>query len=172
MKTMLKYTLGILALLQLTGCAGDARPETSRSETSEQAPVNPMDELTWLLGKWMQPEGEGKVSYEQWQRTVDGNYLGMACTLVGEDTVWQEEVHLFRESGEVFYKVHQDKNPGPVSFKLVRSENGQATFENPQHDYPTQIFYQRTSDSTLFARIGGMVQGQPVARDFPMVRVK
>jgi hypothetical protein len=59
-----------------------------------------------------------------------------------------------------------------ASFKLVKYENQEAVFENPQHDFPQRIIYKLEKDGSLAAAIEGMSKGQLKRIGFPMRRAK
>lgn len=166
---------GASALLILSSC-NDPKPDSSSAQVNVPSPeeTSPasLDQFEWMLGKWKQEEGENQVSYESWKRLENGDYLGHSCTLLEGDTVWQEVVDLYTKGDDIYMRVDQPQNPDPVAFKLAKSTSSSANFENPEHDFPQQIFYERDSDTTMHARIGGARQGQYAAKDFYMVLVK
>lgn len=44
-------------------------------------------------------------------------------------------------------------NSAPIGFRLVAHDATSATFENPQHDYPQRIHYERAGSETMMATI-------------------
>jgi len=68
--------------------------------------------------------------------------------------------------GEISYSVSLGLGAAPVSFKLIRSSDKEAVFENPAHDFPRRIIYRRSSQDTLFARIEGTNKGVEKGIDF------
>ena len=69
-----------------------------------------------------------------------------------------------------FTRLHADESgvyltpyPGgrsSVSFRLVSSRDGEAVFENLEHDFPKRIIYRGTDDGGLMARIEDEAQGR------------
>jgi hypothetical protein len=59
-----------------------------------------------------------------------------------------------------------------VSFKLVKVNPSQAIFENPQHDFPQRIVYQRLIDGSLYASLEGVENGKPKRIEFAMKRAR
>ena len=59
-----------------------------------------------------------------------------------------------------------------VSFTLGKHGDRTATFENPAHDFPQRVVYERTSDDALLARIEGEQAGKAASVDFPMKRAQ
>jgi Domain of unknown function (DUF6265) len=59
-----------------------------------------------------------------------------------------------------------------AAFKLVKFENNEAVFENPEHDFSQRIIYRLEKDGSLAAAIEGMSKGKLKRIDFPMKRVK
>jgi hypothetical protein len=51
-----------------------------------------------------------------------------------------------------------------------RLEDGEAVFENADHDFPRRIVYRRTKDG-LAAHLEGEENGKARSEDFPMARV-
>ena len=57
--------------------------------------------------------------------------------------------------------------------QLTSLRNGQAVFENPQHDFPTKIVYGLQADGSLLAAIEGPGRdGKPRRVEYPYKRVK
>ena len=61
--------------------------------------------------------------------------LGMSRTVSGARTVSFEYLRIETRPDGIYYVAHpRAKSPG-TDFKLVRSDRGQAVFENPSHDF-------------------------------------
>ena len=58
----------------------------------------------------------------------------------------------------------QGRHP-PTGFALVESGPRRAVFENPGHDFPQRIVYERTGDR-LDARIEGRQDDQPISEEW------
>ena len=73
------------------------------------------------------------------------------------DTIPQETVQLKISNGIITYTstVANQNNQQPVTFTLVKTENGKYIFENKAHDFPQQISYHLIDNNTLNASISG-----------------
>lgn len=112
------------------------------------------DDLAWMSGDWETAPGRMQID-EHWTTPVGGSMLGMSRTVAGGKMVFFEFLRIETRGTEVFY-VAQPKGRTPATdFKLVRSSEGEAVFENLQHDFPKRIIYRKQPDGGLSARIEG-----------------
>ena len=96
--------------------------------------------------------------------------LGMSHTVVNGKTREFEFIRIVQEAnGEIFLVAAPSGQPS-ARFKLMNVANNEARFENPEHDFPQRIIYQRDGDS-LVGRIEGNSKGQQKVIDFPLKRV-
>ena len=125
-----------------------------------------VEELGWLAGCWQGDAGPLKFE-EQWMRPAGGLMLGMSRTIRDDKAVSQEFLSISAKSGAVYYTARVGTATTP--FKLSRLTQFEAVFENPEHDFPQRIIYQKKNGS-LHARIEGMEKGKSKSQDFPMRR--
>ena len=92
--------------------------------------------------------------------------IGMSRTIAGGKTVFIEYAQIAEAKGETAYTVSLGMGARPVSFKLVKSSDSEAVFENPAHDFPQRIIYRLESKDSLFARIEGKEKGVSKGMDF------
>jgi len=88
--------------------------------------------------------------------------------------VIEYEFTLLRQepNGDILYIASPSKQT-QTAFKLTSLRNGQAVFENPQHDFPTKIVYGLQADGSLLAAIEGPGRdGKPRRVEYPYKRVK
>lgn len=140
------------------------------SGTVTAAPLNAdaIGQMAWLSGCWAAPGAEAG-SGEQWMAPAGGTLLGMSRTVKGgKSTAW-EFLQIREVDGQLAY-VAKPHNQPEAAFKLVNLEGSSATFENPRHDFPQRIIYQRDGDK-LQARIEGTINGKAKGKDFPLLRV-
>ncbi|MDF2452151.1 MAG: putative lipoprotein [Bacteroidota bacterium] len=136
--------------------------------------INLLDSAKWFIGTWQSQSDDG-VYTETWNLKNDSVYEGVSTVVVNQkDTVFYESITLEQKNQEVFYNVSvKDQNHGePVSFKLVGFSDKQLVFENPTHDFPTKITYNRITEDSLVASISGKVEGKDKTEQFPMKKVK
>jgi hypothetical protein len=148
--TVLALTLAAPAARSNTGAAG-------------------LTQLAWLAGCWEGGSGERRRD-EVWTQLAGDTMLGVGRLVRSGKTVEYEFMRLHVEEGTVVYTAKPSGQPED-SFKLVSWKDGTATFENPAHDFPQRVLYQRKPDGSLLARIEGTDKGQQRGVDFPFRRV-
>jgi len=123
--------------------------------------------LSWLQGCWEADSADSSVE-EQWMAPRGGTMVGVSRTVRGDRLVAYELV-VVREQGEqLAYEAHPSGQPSAVF--VSRTVQGESVvFENPQHDFPQRIGYQR-SGKDLLAWIEGTRDGQVRRIDFPYRR--
>jgi hypothetical protein len=129
-----------------------------------------LDSLAWLGGCW-NGGGDTRVYQEHWMKPSGKTMLGMSRNVANGRTVEYEFLRLHEEAnGEIFYTAHPS-GQNETSFKLVKLKEGEAVFENPEHDFPQRIIYKLEDNGSLNARIEGKSKGKERGVDFPMKRV-
>lgn len=120
-----------------------------------------LNELSWLLGKWENKLGEGKI-VENWNKTNDSVYTAESFFIKGKDTLHVEKIVLIQNNDDVFYiaTVQGQNMNQPVEFKLNQENEGSFSFENPTHDYPQKIEYKKVTDSQMSATVSGKQEGK------------
>jgi hypothetical protein len=132
-----------------------------------------IDQANWLVGVW-NFESNGKQAYEMWKQVNDSIYAGKSYSLVDGDTISSEYMKLVQQSDEIYYiPTVVGQNTGRhVTFKLTLIHPGKLVFENPAHDFPQVIVYEKISDDSLVAQVSGMMKGEYRALKYPMRRLK
>jgi hypothetical protein len=125
----------------------------------------------WITGCWVMDDGKERTQ-EQWMNPAGQTMIGMSRTVAGGKTVFTEYVQIREVNGQLAYIVSLGLNAKPTVFKLIKSSENEAVFENPEHDFPQRIIYRRESPDALFARIEGQEKGVNKAMDFPYKRTK
>jgi hypothetical protein len=130
-----------------------------------------INDLSWLAGCW-EANLRGREVNEQWMKPGGGIMLGMART-VSQGKAAEFEFTQIREDkdGAIYYVAKPSGQP-EASFKLVKLQNKEAVFENPQHDFPQRIIYRLQPDGSLFARVEATVKGELRGIDYPYKRAK
>ena len=134
-------------LLLLCACGGP-----SGSSTPEDIST-PILGFNWMIGTWQRGDDKpGRTTFEQWEQVSETLYQGLSCTMVGNDTVWQEKMQLVaKEHGWTLEVSGEGKT---IPFRLTSIEQGSFISENPEHDFPKMISYTLRGDS-LAAVISG-----------------
>jgi hypothetical protein len=130
-----------------------------------------LQDFAWLAGHWRIEQPERQVD-EQWMAPAGGLMLGMARNIQG-GKVREYEFTLLRQdpNGDIFYVASPSKQT-ETAFKLTSLRDGEAVFENPQHDFPKKIVYARQADGSLLAAIEGPgSDGRPRRVEYPFQRV-
>ncbi len=143
---------------------GDATPATMQSTD--------LTAFAWLEGEWQRATRSG-VSIERWRRVPGVGLVGEGARLPdGADTeIHSEALLLVTMGADTFYIARPAENPYPTAFRLISLTDDTAVFENPTHDFPQRITYQRVSEEAMTASIEGPGDGAQVRRiDFEFVR--
>lgn len=124
-----------------------------------------VEKLDWIAGCWASDDGKERIE-EHWLKPAGQSMIGLSRTIAGGRTVFVEYAQIAESKGETAYTVLLGMNSKAVSFKLIKSSDSEAVFENPTHDFPQRIIYRRESRDSLFARIEGQEKGVNKAMDF------
>ena len=105
----------------------------------------------WLAGCWATRHGSATIE-EQWMAPSGGSMLGMGRT-IREGRLDDYELMLIRvQDGRVDYEAHPMMQPTAIFTATVVSDT-LLQFENPRHDFPRLIAYQRRGADSIVARI-------------------
>jgi Domain of unknown function (DUF6265) len=138
--------------------------------TGMNARAADISQLAWLGGCWKSETAE-PGSGEHWLALAGGTLLGISRTVKDERTVEFEFMQIRAvENGQLAF-IAMPSGQNTVVFPLLRLGEAEVVFENPQHDFPQRVIYQRDGETKLRARIEGMRRGALRVIDFPMNRV-
>jgi hypothetical protein len=144
--------------LAITGCR--STPEVSAGAEPGQDVAG----LGWLAGSWVLVSGEA-VSEEHWTQPRGGTMIGLNRTVIDARTVAFEYVRIeATPDGIDLLASPQGRHPS-TRFALIEIGPQRAVFENPHHDFPNRIVYERRGDR-LDARIEGQQDGQPISEEW------
>ncbi len=115
-------------------------------------------DLKWLAGCWESTRTSRHI-VEQWMPPEGGTLMGMSRTVADAKTT-EYEFLLIREGAKGLEYVAKPSGQAEATFTSVRVSANEVAFENPTHDFPTRIIYQRKSDDELTAAIEGTMNGQ------------
>jgi hypothetical protein len=127
-----------------------------------------IDQAGWISGCWSRQTGD-RSTEEHWMKPAGGTMLGMSRTIANGRTSEHEFLRIIEQDGTLAY-VALPSGQKEATFTLTAIKPGEMVFENPKHDFPTRIIYQRQPDGSLKARIEGTMNGQNRGIDFPMSR--
>ena len=130
-----------------------------------------LQDFAWLAGHWRIEQPDRLVD-EQWMAPAGGLMIGMARN-VQAGKVREYEFTLLRQepNGDIVYVASPSKQT-ETTFKLTSLRDGEAVFENPDHDFPKKIIYARKADGSLLAAIEGPGRDGKTRRvEYPFQRV-
>lgn len=137
------------------------------SLSSPTIPDPSLDSLAWMAGCWEGSYPNGRLVSEQWMKPSGSVMLGMSRTVRNGRTVAHEFIRLEQSGDGVIRYIARPSNQPEAVFTLTFLDGRKAVFENPQHDFPQRIMYERVSADSLVARIEGTIDGKERGSDFP-----
>lgn len=129
-------------------------------------------DLGWLAGHWG-PDAASKTvaSEEHWIAPAGGMMLAVSRTIVGGKVVAFEFLRIETRIDGLYYVAQPGGKP-PVAFKLTKSTQDSAVFENAAHDHPKIITYRLDGPAGLLATLEGDDGAQHKKQEFRFERVK
>lgn len=123
----------------------------------------------WMAGCWSGAV-RGTVVTERWVVADAATLIGTSHTLKDGALSEFEFLRVLVKGGVATY-VAQPGGAPPTSFAATSQTTSAITFENPGHDFPRRIGYQRLDATHLTAWIDGGPAGKSPRLEFPMTRV-
>ncbi|WP_294824393.1 DUF6265 family protein [uncultured Flavobacterium sp.] len=167
------FLSAILFCGAMVSCNSKKETEIATTETpvAEAKTYPQLEKANWLIGDWGNATPEGILS-EGWKKENDSVYKGQSFFVIGKDTVFAEYIDLAETNGKLVYtvSVKGQNDEAPVPFEMTSSSDSQMVFENPEHDFPSMITYNRINNDSLFAEISGVQKGKPAKQIFAMKR--
>lgn len=151
-----------------------------QSKAAEKAPAEnfqktyaQLEKANWLIGSWGHTSPQGTLA-ENWKRVNDSAFKGEGFFIVNNDTVFAEYIDLIETKGKLTFTVSvpAQNNEKPVPFGMTSISENNIVFENPKHDYPAKITYNKITNDSLVAVISGVQKGKPANETFAMKRLK
>lgn len=117
----------------------------------------------WMAGYWLSCEG-GRQTAEVWINGGGGDLL-VGVNLNGAAPKQAFEfMRMTAVDGRLAFIAMPNAAPETV-FPLKSLEGARAVFENPAHDFPQRVIYERDGDA-LKARIEGVAGGEEQGMDW------
>jgi hypothetical protein len=142
----------VLALVLAAACR--ASTPASEAPASTTALRSPLAAVDFLVGTWIADTPEGRVT-EEWAHEGDA-LVGRSETVANETQSFHEDLRIESRAGTLVYLASPMGRTPPTEFR--RTDDGAnamlVVFENPAHDYPKRIRYERDGDR-LIASIEG-----------------
>ncbi len=132
-----------------------------------------IDLAKWLIGTWENKTSRGSI-YEQWNENSENEFTGRSFMIREADTVVFETISILQEGNSLYYipTVKNQNNNQPIKFTATTITASKLIFENPEHDFPQMITYEKMGTDSLVAQISGTIEGQERKKTFPMKRVQ
>ena len=165
----MKRNITLLAVAALLfSCKENKEPVTETPEEPAKMYAQ-LEKAEWLLGFWGNTSPEGNLT-ENWEKTNDSVYAGHTYFVIGKDTVFTESITLEEANGKLAYVAAvSDQNGGKaIRFEMTSGTENQLVFENPKHDFPQKITYNKITNDSLVAEISGIKDGKPSTEQFAM----
>jgi Domain of unknown function (DUF6265) len=121
----------------------------------------------WIAGCWSGTR-DGERFHERWTLADDSTLLGVSHTIKGGKMTAFEFLRVIVKGGKAVY-VAQPGGVPPTEFVASSMTAERIVFENPTHDFPKRVIYQRSGADRLTASIdGGALSKQRM--EFAMTR--
>lgn len=106
----------------------------------------------FLQGTWKM---ENREIYEHWELLDDGSMKGHSYRLNNGEKSITENLAIRLVGDKVIYTaVVSNQNEGKgVDFILNQTDSLRYSFENPEHDFPKVISYQKRSDTEIYVQV-------------------
>ncbi|HMS16184.1 MAG TPA: DUF6265 family protein [Planctomycetota bacterium] len=123
-----------------------------------------IQDVGWLGTNWAGNMGKATIE-ERWGPAQGGAMLGVARTISGEKMTSFEFLRIIeRDEGLVY--VAQPGGGAATEFVLTELSETRAVFENPRHDFPQRIVYERIGADGLRTEISFTGGDRPQRFDY------
>ena len=136
-------------------CALPALAPASFAQVKLHAPCanKNVSELSFLAGKWKTKNANSSFE-EHWMAPADGSMIGMGREMDGNKMQFHEYLRIEQRKDGIFY-VAQPMGKAPTDFRLTNENTNTLMFENPEHDFPKVITYEKRIDGSLCITVSG-----------------
>lgn len=121
-----------------------------------QQPRRPLAAMAFMAGCWRGDAGVDKDIEEQWTAADSDVMLATTRYLdenTGQTLSWEFSRIQADSAGIVLLPAPMGNAQG--RFRLMPSRPGEASFQDPAHDFPKRILYRRVDAGTLHVRLDG-----------------
>lgn len=120
---------------------------TVNSFCQSQKVADDFKKLEWLSGVWVRTNAPpNRIGNERWVKISTIEWQGFGLTMKGQDTVSVEKLKMVIKDDAIYYVAEVPENKQPVYFKLTEISENRFVVENPEHDFPKKIIYQKDGD--------------------------
>lgn len=139
----------LLMVAHASRLAGPGGPANGPVTSPEPVSFH-IKQLGWLAGDWQTAPNASQVD-EHWTAPSGGAMLGMSRTVTGDSMVAFEYLRIVERADGVFYVAHPNARTPGTDFRLTSLTPTRVVFENPQHDFPKRIIYEKKGENGLSA---------------------
>lgn len=167
----MKKLLPIFTLL-LLGLILSCNPKAEKEAEIEVNNLLDQGLTNWLVGNWEFTQSQ-IPTFETWKKENDSTLSGYSYAVRNGDTIVTERLLWQIREGESYYipTVDGQNDNEAVVFKLSSNLANQWIFENPTHDFPQKITYNKIDENQLTAEISAKTDSSERKITFPMKRV-
>lgn len=129
-----------------------------------------IDRLAWMSGCWEQ-RAPNRVVLEMWMPPSAGLMMGASRTVMNSAVREFEQLRIVARGDTLVY-IAMPSGQATAEFKTLGASDTSVKFENPAHDFPKLIEYNRISADSITARVAGPgPNGATRVLAYPMRRV-
>ena len=107
--------------------------------------------MLFLVGCWSRARGDGARSEEVWTGPYGDTMYGQSLEFDDDPAPFFELLRIECRDNDRLVYIARPGGGRPVEFEQTNSDNGSVTFENPSHDFPKRIRYEREGPHALSA---------------------
>jgi len=110
-------------------------------------------DFNWLVNNWERTNNTGtEQTFENWKKINDTLYTGVGFTLSEKDTLFKENLSIFRANKTWTLRV-EGVHETPVDFELQENKYRSFVAVNEQNPFPSIISYKLMKNGELHAVI-------------------
>lgn len=107
-----------------------------------------------ICGHWVYPTPSGDFT-ERWIKQDSLRYQGLGCFIQEGDTVFTEKLQIIYIHPYWTY-IAVPQGHTPTLFYQTNQTSRHILFENPEHDFPNAIKYDRIGKDSMTAEVSGV----------------
>ncbi|MFT7477361.1 MAG: hypothetical protein ACI80N_000635 [Gammaproteobacteria bacterium] len=111
-----------------------------------------LEELEWLVATWRVSRSDGFIE-ETWIPAAGGAMLGIGRTVTNGRMTSFEYLRIEQRGDRLVY-VAQPGGRAGTEFEMADRSDQHVLFENPDHDFPKWLLYERREDGSVMATAG------------------
>jgi hypothetical protein len=129
-------------------------PSIAQEKLHAPEKTKTINELSWLAGKWRSKNTNPSFE-EHWMAPAGGAMIGMGREMNGAKLNFHEYLRIEQRNDGLVY-VAQPMGRKETQFRLTKENKNTLVFENPEHDFPNVIEYQKRDEGSLSVRVSGL----------------